>query len=87
MRDRRLLIALGAVLLVGGWGVTQFIHEEQMAIPMRNEDSLPRLKRWYTGTVTGPYKAPRGRVIYRAGVLGMALGAGLIGFGVFPKKE
>ncbi len=27
MRDRRLLIALGAVLLVGGWGITRYAQQ------------------------------------------------------------
>ena len=63
MTNRRLLIALGAALLVGGWGTTRFIHEMQA---FSSVNAVP---------------------FYGVCVLGMTLGAGLIGFGVFPKKE
>ena len=64
MTNRRLLIALGAALLVGGWGTTRYIHEFRMAFFTVNA-----------------------QMFYGVCVLGMTLGAGLIGFGVFPKKE
>ena len=52
MNRRRLMLAIGAALLVGGWGATWTFYN------------------------------PPDRIIGVAGVVSMAIGAGLIGFAV-----
>ncbi len=52
MNRRRLMLAIGVVLLVGGWGVTWTFYN------------------------------PSDRIIGVAGVVSMAVGAGLMGFAV-----
>lgn len=73
---RRLMLGIGAALLVGGWGATRFAHEQQQSF---SADGW-RQHVWTTKThirLVGP-----SQVIYGAGVISMALGAGLIGFAV-----
>ena len=77
MGRRRLMLATGAALLVGGWGATRFAHEQQQALPSGSGRQLQWRVRIHVGWPGGA-----GRVIYGAGVASMALGAGLIGFAV-----
>ena len=70
---RRLLIGVGAALLIGGWGTTRYAHEQQMS---RRLDGNHRAALW-----------GETRHIYGAGVLGMAVGAGLIGFAILPRAK
>ena len=66
MNRRRLMLGIGAALLVGGWGATQYGKQLQTV--------FPRGRSWSSH--------PSGRYIYISGYTGMAVGAGLIGFGV-----
>ena len=71
---RRLMLGIGAALLVGGWGTTRYADEQQQ----QAGESL-KYGHWFWG---GPFNGIPGRVFYGGGVICMALGAGLIGFGV-----
>ena len=72
MKLRRLTLGIGAALLVGGWGVTRYADEQQ-------EGPRSKYRLWFSGYDGGHIPS---RVIYGTGVLGMAIGAGLIGFAV-----
>ena len=67
------MLAIGAALLVGGWGTTRYVHEQQQG---RTEW---KYQVWFGDPDHGHMAS---RVIYGGGVLGMAIGAGLIGFAV-----
>ncbi len=72
-----MLVGVGAMLLVGGWSVTQFATEQQ-----RNIESSARLGFWLTGHGPGEMtRIPSGRTSYLLGMVGMAVGAGVMGFG------
>ena len=69
MHRRRLMLAIGAALLVGGWATTRLasLHERSTGAP-RN---LPNhVVVWDEDQ----------RPLYIWGIVGMTLGAGLIGF-------
>ena len=100
-KDRRVIFGVGAALLVGGWGLTLYAHEQQQSIPVVRTD---RIDAWISdrGKPWEKYQVPADRVnawkygwygllasktIYAWGVVGMALGAGLIGFSVLRKSE
>jgi hypothetical protein len=73
---RRIILGIGAALLVGGWGLTRYAHEQQESVVDDARDII-----W----VGGDNIFIRGsRTYFGAGVASMAIGAGLIGFGV-PK--
>ena len=83
---RRTLIGLGAVLLIGGWGITGYTskwtsgltsyslyrHERQAEEPDEQDpmQASTRKDRW---------EQRGGAEIFAAGVVSMALGAGVIG--------
>ena len=77
---RRLLLGLGAALAVGGWGLTQYAEEQQQSMPVPAE----RTRMWVEG---GKHIWPdqlaefsgSSREIYGAGIISMAIGAGLVG--------
>ena len=75
MTLRRLMLGIGAALLVGGWGTTQFAHEL-----LQTYEGSARQIAWRVKVYEG-WGGP-GRVIYGVGVISMAVGAGLIGFAV-----
>lgn len=85
--SRRLILGLGAALLVGGWGTTRYADEQQQSIPTAEahlRGSAERIKLWsegYGGEV-GEVDLPPSKTIYAAGVVSMAIGAGLIGFAI-----
>ncbi len=68
---QRTLIGVGAALLVGGWGTTQYAHEERQSVAASAD--AERVVNWKT--LAGISS------IYTTGVVFMALGAGLMGFG------
>ena len=64
MGKRKLMLAIGAALLVGGWGATQFVEIRQQVVNNR--------KAWDgKGYLAG-------RVLFAGGVAGMAFGAFLV---------
>ncbi len=80
---RRLMLAIGAALLVGGWGTTRYADEQQQAAITGYRWEI---RLWISGRSRSEQLIPS-RVIYGAGVIGMAIGAGLIGFAVLrPTK-
>ena len=78
-RARRTMIGLGAALLVGGWGTTRYADEQQQTLPVGQDT---RFTLWAYGWSTIPTKR-----IYMIGVIGMALGAALIGFAALRTDE
>ena len=70
MNRRRLMLAIGGLLLVGGWGVTRYADEQQQAI---NSGPRPVFNGWASARIGA---------IYGTGVLSMTVGAGFIGFAV-----
>ena len=71
---RRIVLGLGAALLVGGWGMCGYAkqHDKLGTLGRAQIDALPHTTRWdrdYAAT-------------YRYGIAAMAVGAGLIGFAV-----
>ena len=78
---RPMLLGVGAMLLVGGWSVTQFAAEQQ-----RNIESSAKMGFWLAGHGPGEMtRIPSGRTIYLLGMVGMAVGAGVMGFGLAAK--
>lgn len=73
---RRIVLGLGAALLVGGWGTTRYADEQQQIVSVQSRSGKVDL--WSEGR--GGLVASQS--IYAAGVLVMALGAGLIGFAI-----
>ncbi len=71
---RRLTVGIGAALLVGGWGATRYADQQVQA-----GTGLIWLEGYQEsyGTYTPP-----GHLVCAAGVVSMAVGAGLIGFAV-----
>ncbi len=72
MTRRRLMLAIGAAWLVGGWGSMQYavqnsIRSDSLGLTMWHRDSASWIP-WGGGAV------------YNGGGIIMALGAGLIGF-------
>ena len=74
----RLTLGISAALLIGGWGATRYADEQQQAFA--NTGPMPhKAVMWVEGQDEwiGP-----SRTIFRAGVICMAIGAGLIGLGI-----
>lgn len=71
---RRIVLGIGAALLIGGWGMTRYAHDRQQTMGSLGVSV-------WIGSLEDPNYAPMaGQTIYVVGVLGMALGAGVIGF-------
>ncbi len=69
---RRLTLGIGAALLVGGWGTMQWSDRDASEV-------------WLTSRIPREQmvaKRARAPIVYGAGVVSMAVGAGLIGFAV-----
>ncbi len=75
---RRILLGIGAALLVGGWGTTRYAVEH-----MNSQISTEGWKESFA-IAFDPYVVWRAEVrgIYAAGVVGMALGAGMLAFAI-----
>ncbi len=74
---RPMLVGMGAMLLVGGWSVTQFAAEQQ-----HNIESSAKMGLWLTGHGPGEMThIPSGRTTSLLGMVGMAVGGGVMGFG------
>jgi len=95
---RRVLLGLGAMLLAGAWGATQYANE-QMA-PRARRVSLspekprrpPRPERPRRPSAPSPVmtvhdEVPGRQMVYVSGYSGIAVGAGLIGFALLPIKQ
>ena len=77
---RRFFLGLGAFLLVGGWGTTRFAAQHD--------------QNWYRYLGSKAYRSPAEVVwdrslgdVYIIGVVGMAIGAGFIGFAFLRPGE
>lgn len=76
MNRRRLMLGIGAALLVGGWGATRYVVQQQRTFPpVGGRRTIGTYDPWHAGELYG-------QTIYIGGVIGMAVGAGLIGFAV-----
>lgn len=91
MIRRRLMLAIGAALLVGGWQAKAYYFDARQ----RGEKTIETFAQFhYSGDDEAEREAYRSeqqdwfeslrpsRMIYAAGVAGMVVGAGLIGFTV-----
>ena len=76
MKTRRFILALGGAMLAGGWGATLYA-EQQVQIGTGGI--------WISGYDSTTY-IPPGRIVCASGVVSMAIGAGLIAFGL-PKTR
>ena len=73
--DRRLLLGVGAALLIGGWATTWFAHERtDFFIKWTRDDALYR------------WQAPSG-IISALGVVLIGMGAGLIAFALLRRAK
>ena len=95
------LLAIGLALLVGGWGMTGYGKEQQHMLaqdglpsliwqgndepPLPTDAAAEEIKRRVRQAIQR-YRLP-GQTIYTRGIVVMALGAGLIGFGVIGHRE
>ena len=70
---RRIILGVGAALLVGGWASTQYAQHRAKPYPVSADLEILQ------GAMDAMKKS---NTTFRSGVLAMALGAGLIGFGV-----
>ncbi len=85
---RRTLIGVGAALLVGGWGLTRYAHAQQQIMGA----GAARYRLWVGMDAGGrnheEWRLVIGsRVYYGTGVMSMAVGAGLIGFGAIRTNK
>ena len=75
---RRWILGVGTALLVGGWSMTRYAHEQQQS---GSEGQVSSYYMWIYGP---PGKAGTshmaGKTIFGTGGVAMAVGAGLIGF-------
>ena len=69
------MVGVGAVLLAGGWGLTGYAKEQQAAFGHARQI-------WEEG-----FHVVASRTVYVTGVVSMALGAGLIGFGAIGMRK
>ncbi len=67
---KRLLLSLGILLVVSGWGTTQYAGARQEGLSDRTREKAWRGE--------GPFVS--GKLIYTAGVLAMAAGAVVVVF-------
>lgn len=83
--DRRVIFGLGALLLVGGWGTMQYVHESQV---WWGSPGVP-LHRWYGTEQVAEAMQPNPpiKVWYSVGVAMMAVGGGLMGFAALGKGK
>ncbi len=73
----RLVLAIAAALVVGGWGATRYAGEQQQMLPAGNE----RLQAWQGDSRRArKHHLPPSRVIYAVGGLAMAIGALTLGY-------
>ncbi len=79
---RRLILGVGAALLVFGWGLTRYAHEQQQSLPA----NAARFRAWDAGHTNDGDVTPSSD-LYAAGVTIMASGAGCIGFGALRLKR
>lgn len=80
---RRLLLGVGAAVLIGGWGTTRYAHEQQMMVPA----GAGRVRIWHRSTEFEKIYLWSSNSIYGLGVTLMAVGAGLIGFTILPRAK
>ena len=77
---RRLLLTVGAVLLIGGWGMTRYAHEQRQS----ESEGLDSYFMWFYNP---PGKAGSSHVasktIFGGGVVAIAAGAGMISFAMW----
>ncbi len=78
MGRRRLVLGIGAALLIGGWGATRYAAQQQSTFPpVGGRRTIGIYSPWHAGELYG-------QTIYIGGVVSMAVGAGLIGFAALP---
>ncbi len=76
---RRIVLGIGAALLVGGWGLTRYVDARQAAIAAAENESVTA----WVGERTKVATYARGglisgRTAYLIGVIGMSLGAVIV---------
>lgn len=83
---RRTLIGLGAVLLIGGWGITGYtskwtsgLTSDALYAPDRQPEEPDEQRPMQASTRKDLWEQRGGAEIFAAGVVSMALGAGVIG--------
>lgn len=76
---RRIVLGLGAALLVGGWGVTQWANKQVQATPTNF-----RLRTWIGESENITEST---RTIFAEGIVGMGIGAGLLAFSLPKTKD
>lgn len=74
--SKRKRFTIGVILLMGGWGLTWYAHEQQQGVGV---DSALRLRLWMGQSVGSAHLFPS-RYIYAAGILIMTVGAGVTAF-------
>lgn len=67
-RLKRFMLAIGVVLILGGWGVSRYTDQRQESIKERD-----RTKAW-----DGNSGYMSGKTLYTGAILGMALGGILV---------
>lgn len=77
---RRIVLGLGAALLVGGWGVMQFVKEKQQSTTTRADR---REFVWHGGDD----EILSSRIMFTSSIVSMTIGAGLIAFSLIKTKE
>ncbi len=82
---RRLLLGLGAVLLVGGWGLLRYADARQQAVANGGSDQLTLWtgEKQKVGSWLAAEELP-GETLYRSGMIAMGAGAALVVF-AFPR--
>jgi hypothetical protein len=83
---RRLLLGVGAVLLIGGWGCTRYADSQLAAAASGKAEPIGAWEgeRIKASTWVKDEKFIPGKTLYRFGILGMGLGAAIVIVG-FPR--
>ena len=95
---RRIVLGLGAALLVGGWGVIHYADQRQLVFTtplaeylwpqdranLATEVDIDRMNLIFLDLLVEGVVTARSRLI--AGSITMAIGAGLIGFGAVKSE-
>lgn len=82
MKRKRTGFAIGIMLLMGGWGLTWYVHEQQQIVGAA--DSTRRMTLWKDGRIRIPtvyeLETIPSRYIYATGIMLMVIGAGVTAF-------
>lgn len=83
---RRVLLGMGAVLIIGGWGCTRYADSQLTAAASGRSESIGAWEgeRVKASTWVKDESFIPGKTLYRFGILGMGIGAAVVVFG-FPR--